>query len=99
MTEQAMEGVHVPYCNAKCVGEDHYLLPEHAHTTEQSYWCDACRPGPAVSVLIQDVVAAVLEAYEPAGVVLWLTQWLNYPDSRERMEAGVLAEWSGPEDT
>ena len=43
-----------------------------------------------------DVLAAVLEAYEPEGVTIWLTNWFHAdPQQTDRMEAGVKAEWSG----
>lgn len=44
----------------------------------------------------EDVVAAVLEAYQPNALQRWWVSWLNAdPKSRYGMEAGVLAVWSG----
>jgi len=43
-----------------------------------------------------DVLAAVLEAYDPEGVTIWLTNWFHADPARlARMEAGVKAAWSG----
>jgi hypothetical protein len=43
-----------------------------------------------------NVLAAVLEAYDPDGVVIWLENWFHADPARQaRMEAGVLAAWSG----
>lgn len=42
-----------------------------------------------------DVLSAVLDAYEPKGVAVWLRSWINHPERRAEAEAGVLAESSG----
>ncbi|MEO5920639.1 MAG: hypothetical protein ABIQ01_05790 [Pseudolysinimonas sp.] len=45
---------------------------------------------------LRRIVAAVLEAYTPEGVITWWSGWLTADEHRrDRMEAGVLAEWSG----
>lgn len=43
-----------------------------------------------------DLLSAVLEAYTPEGVVIWITGWIHAsPEQAARMESGVIQEWSG----
>ena len=46
--------------------------------------------------LTPDVLTAIVEAYQPKGIAIWIRSWLGAdPSKRLRMEAEVLAEWSG----
>ena len=49
-----------------------------------------------IAAVASDLALALGEAYTPEGVAIWLRNWDEADaDKRRRMEAGVLAAWSG----